>query len=178
MSSLWYYYVLPGINPQPWEASEGSVQHSKRNGKKYIQMHKTPQLRAYQEAIKEEFPKRYPDLTPYHDPCELQFFFWRDLAAGQKASGRNVRAHVADATNLQKSTEDALQGILYKNDSQIIHVESWIIQQQPDTWPRILIALRTDPVMPDWPQIMADSLAPMPGTGPDQNLRTLDEELF
>ena len=131
--------MIEGINPEPWQASEGSV--GRKSGKLYVQFHKPSGLSDYQNAVASEFKRRYPEIEAATGSAELIFYFWRQVDP-------DSRAKVADATNLQKSTEDALQKILYVNDRQIKNAQSWIVEQLADTEPMILIGIRPLQVPP------------------------------
>lgn len=133
------YYLVEDLNPEPWTASEGSV--GRKGGKTFVLFHKPTQLRNYQEALTEMFKQQNPQARLYTGNLELHFYFWRELASYETPTGRQGRAHIADATNLQKSTEDALQGILYKNDRDIRCIQSVIVSQTPSTIPAILIGI-------------------------------------
>ena len=52
-----------------------------------------------------------------------------------------MTGNYADSTNLQKSTEDALQGLLYGNDRETRYVSSEIVDQGPDVHPCIVVHL-------------------------------------
>lgn len=111
-------FVIDGINPVPWKAPE--AQHrSAKGGRKWVQFFKDQDLSVYQEAIKgwfeevEALPAVGEDGKPilHKGPFTLRFYFFREGAT-------------ADATNLQKALEDALEGVLYKNDRDDIDVHS------------------------------------------------------
>jgi len=125
-------YVIDGINPEPWTASEAST--ARKNGKDYIQFHKREQLRTYQNALKEEFRRLFPHVKPIEGEVCIEFYFWRDVA-----SYRGGHANIADATNLQKATEDALQDVLFANDRAVRWVSSGVVAQAPGVDPAILI---------------------------------------
>lgn len=133
------WYTISGINPEPWAASEGAV--GKRGGKTFIHFHKPQQLRQYQESIKEEFPTQNPQAVEITGDIELVFYFWRQLPEYEltEKDSRKRRSHQADATNLQKALEDALQGLVYKNDRDIRSIRSVIVAQSAHTSPFILI---------------------------------------
>lgn len=132
------WYLVTDINPEPWTASEGSV--GRKSGKMFVMFHKPTQLRNYQEALKTEFVKQNPEYTQLSGLVSLELYFWRRLE--QVESDRRSRAHIADATNLQKATEDALQKILFPNDRDIRRITSEIISQSADTDPAILIGIQ------------------------------------
>jgi hypothetical protein len=136
------WYLVEGINPVPWMAPQvGGM------GVKPV-LYKPDELRAYQEAFSEEFILQNRNIKTYgaDDLIFIEFTFWRRLDTYEIGEGRKSRDHVADATNLQKSTEDALQGILFDNDRIVRMVSSQIAGQDEATEPAILIRCgRWDP---------------------------------
>jgi Holliday junction resolvase RusA-like endonuclease len=140
-------YYLQGINPEPWEAPTASMARHRQTKKLYISMTKSSQLRVFQEAVQTSFKETYPEVIPGTEECEIDFLLWRRLAQSD-AGDRKIRAHIADATNLQKALEDALQGILFVNDSQIRRIETIIMEQNQEVEPAILIRFRPDFVKP------------------------------
>lgn len=126
MNDTWY--VL-NINPDPWAI--GPLGVGKRNGKFFPYVGRNTQLAAYKEAVRDL-------MTVYRplDPGEytLTFYFWRRLDS--HASGKK---HIADATNLQKATEDALQGILFDNDRDVHDVRSVVVEQGSDVRPLVIV---------------------------------------
>lgn len=136
---MWQWFLVEGLNPEPWTASLASV--GRRGGKSYVQFFKQEQLRLYQESLAAMFMEQNSHAVLHEGEISLVFYFWRRLNLNEMFEGRNTRTHVADATNLQKATEDALQGILYKNDRDIKDIRSHIVEQDQDTEPRILIAI-------------------------------------
>lgn len=150
-----FWYVLPGINPVPWTSPEVSI--GKKNGKMFPMVYASAELKTYKESVKEEMEDRYPDVEAIEDEVGLKLYFWRRL--DEMKSNRRRKGHVADATNLQKATEDALQGILFKNDQQVIHAESWVMAQHDEVDPLIVIELvwhPDRPTLPDEVQAVVD----------------------
>lgn len=117
-------YVLHGVNPTPWMASLSS-----RVGGK-TRHYKPAELEAYQSAIRDAL-----DGAPQVPWAmfAIDFYFWR--------SAGTTHDHQADATNLQKSTEDALQGVLFNNDRDVRRVQSTIVKQGPSVVPLIVIEI-------------------------------------
>ena len=132
------YYWVTGINPEPW-----AIGTPFRRGSKGLGISPNGKLKAYQEALKEEFPQQNAHAVLHEGELSVQFYFWRSSAHG----------NVADATNLQKATEDALQGLLYVNDRSNLHVQSDVMEQTPETSPHILIVVepwvRPEIVLPE-----------------------------
>lgn len=120
--------VVPDINPEPWTAPEVSI--GRRGGKLAPQVFKREQLRQYQEALHDYIASEYSP-TPVTVDLSLQFWFWRELDTAQSKQ--------ADATNLQKATEDALHGLLFENDRQVQDVRSIIVHQGVGVSPTIII---------------------------------------
>lgn len=115
------WYSL-SVNPEPWEI--GPVSVVRRGAKLMPSVAPSQQLVYYKHAVHDILENRYPndwscELPPHYS---LDFFFWRDTTKG----------NYADATNLQKATEDALQGILIGNDRDVIRVCSTVVEQGPD----------------------------------------------
>lgn len=88
------------------------------------------QLQTYQNALKKSLEDNYPGIEMITHEVELKFYFWRILEEWENLqSGRTNHDHDADTTNLQKGTEDALQGLLIKNDKQVKACSGVIIHQ-------------------------------------------------
>jgi hypothetical protein len=122
------WFVL-ALNPDPWAI--GPLGVGKRGGKYFPYVGRNNQLHSYQQAVKEELEDEPPLRAGTYD---LKFWFWRRLDS--HAAGRK---NIADATNLQKATEDALQGVLFDNDRDVRHVSSVIVEQSEEAKPLIVI---------------------------------------
>lgn len=134
----WTWFVLD-VNPEPWAIGPLSVGRAK-GGKMFPSVGRNTQLWHYQQAIKEALGN--PEIWFENQKIELKFYFWRRRDEYQTPQARTHRKHEADTTNLQKATEDALQGVLFKNDKDVSHVESWMVQQGPDVEGCVIIAIR------------------------------------
>jgi len=121
-----HHYWVTGINPEPW-----AIGSPYRRGSKSLGISPNGKLKAYQEALADEFAQQNAHGQAHEGSLKVTFYFWRSSAHG----------NVADATNLQKATEDGLQGVLYANDRRNLHVSSVIMEQQPSTSPHILIVV-------------------------------------
>jgi Holliday junction resolvase RusA-like endonuclease len=131
------------LNPEPWAVGTISSGRSK-GGKIFARMSPDPNLAAFQRAVKEELadaqmlPENYVKLT---------FFFWRQQAVYLDSADRRRHRNQADATNMQKGLEDALQGILFQNDRDIRDIRSVIVEQGPSIEPCIVIQAEPLPDM-------------------------------
>lgn len=136
MSGDWQYFVL-NVNPEPWAIGDLSV--GRKAGKMFPMVGRNQQLYNYQQAIKEALGN--PSLW-FDGPVELRFYFWRQRDSYKTPQARTHRKHEADLTNLQKSTEDALQGVFFKNDKDVMHVESIMVQQGENVGGLVVIGIR------------------------------------
>lgn len=126
---MWYY--LP-INPEPWAV--GPVGVGKKNGKFYPYVGRNNQLDSFKQAVKEELQTQGVKQLAEGN-YKLTFYFSRRLESNTSGSKMNY----ADATNMQKATEDALQGVLFDNDRNVSDVRSVILQQSETAKPAIII---------------------------------------
>jgi Holliday junction resolvase RusA-like endonuclease len=142
-SLTWTWYLLD-INPEPWAI--GSVVLGRREGKVYGNIGRNQQLWNYQQAVKQELKKLNPKIETREDYiiC-LDLYFWRELPSYQ-GSTKKIQKHIADATNLQKGLEDALQGVLFINDRSVGGVRSSIVAQGPEVQGRIAIGVASFPL--------------------------------
>lgn len=134
MTNEWAWYVLE-LNPEPWAV--GPVGMGRRNNKPYAYVGRNQQLHAFQEAVKEELVS-----VMIEGPIELQFFFWRNRADYTTPQARTARKHEADGTNMAKALEDALQGVFYKNDKDVVSMHWEVVDQGPEVVGKIVIAIR------------------------------------
>lgn len=131
----WRWFALD-LNPEPW--SLGPVGSARRGGKIVSFVGRNAQLHAYEEAVKEAIG----DQTWVEGPIELRFYFSRVRSEYTTPQARSHRKHEADLTNLQKATEDALQGVLFKNDKDVKSVHSVMVDQGPEVQSYIIIGIR------------------------------------
>lgn len=131
--------LIRGINPQPWVVPDLGVGRS--NGRVYPTATKRAELRAYQEAILEtvEASEFNIDMFPADMALDVSFYFWRRLDEYTAASGTKVRKQKPDTTNMVKSTEDALQKVLYANDRQNIRVSGLTVAFGTEVEPAVLV---------------------------------------
>ena len=142
MSIFWY--VLE-INPEPWKV--GPVSVGRKNGKIFPMVGRDQQLYNYQMALKDEFKRIYGEVTQLDRDMKftLTAYFWRNRAEYTTQAQREHRKHEADGTNLYKATEDAMQGVLYKNDLNNIN-GNWIMMDQgPEAKSLVVLKFDTAP---------------------------------
>ena len=132
--------LITDVNPTPWMAPDLAIGRG-NGGKTYPMAYSPAAMRAYQDAIKESFDQAYPDheAFPKGTPLIVAFYFWRKLDTYKTKTGRNQTAKRADATNMTKSTEDALQGRLYVNDVDNVATVGFVVEQSTDTEPAVMV---------------------------------------
>lgn len=125
------WFVLP-INPEAWRVPPMTAARGKGGGV-YVKAGRDQQLHNYQEAIRDELKRQRAELHLLeldYDGYELVFYFHHVLEQYQSMKGRTVTDHKADLTNLVKATEDALQGILIDNDTNVVKQTNYLQRSQ------------------------------------------------
>lgn len=156
MNEEWHFLW---INPEPWTSPSIAVGRGK-GGKPYPQVYKSAGLAAYQQAVAESLAGRNMLIFDPGTPIALEFYFWRRLPDYTTDKDRRARKHVADATNMQKALEDALQGVLFENDRDVKSIRSIIMEQEHDTEPCIGIKISFAPDPPDIERPVPDNQRP------------------
>lgn len=129
-------YALP-LNPEPWKVGPAYVVRT--GGAPKARIAPEPTLQTYQNAVKDELRLQGVELLP--GDYSLYFSFSRQLASYSTASGGTSTRNACDATNMQKATEDALQGVLIHNDRDVVRVGSVIVDQGPQVSPFVIIEI-------------------------------------
>jgi Holliday junction resolvase RusA-like endonuclease len=136
--------TILGINPEPWETGTISAGRRKTGGGFTATMAPSQKLQAYQEALREylDSDMRWSSLDP-DARVTVEFFFFRQIETFTSPVRKWISyGHEADATNLQKATEDALQGRLFTNDNLVRDVRSVILSQGVSTEPALVIRVK------------------------------------
>ena len=128
-------WFVARINPEPWAI--GPVGYSRRGGKMSAYVGQNQQLNAFKEALREELGEQELQDGQH----VLYLYFWRNRAEYTTPQARTHRKHEADVTNMQKATEDALQGVLFKNDRDVREVHSFLMDRDQTLEPGIVIGL-------------------------------------
>lgn len=126
------------LNPEPWAIGPLSVGRSSKGF--YPKIGPNQQLVAFKEAVAEHFAGRKVEM--FTGEVELQLYFWRRLDVYETPAGRKSSKKNADLTNLQKGIEDALQGILFKNDRSVKKVTSVEMEQSREVMPMVIVGVR------------------------------------
>lgn len=129
------WYIIP-LTAAPWAIGPLSV--GRKGGKPFAFVGPNHQLVAFQEALKEELE---PAADLLAGEVDLSIYIWRKLEKSS-SGGRARKAHQADATNMQKGIEDAIQGVLIENDRNVRRVKTEIMEQDESAESCIVIRLR------------------------------------
>lgn len=127
------FYQIRGINAEPWAI--GPLGVGRKGRATYPFIGPNQKLQAYQEALRENLQNA--DLV--EGEVEVRLYVWRQIEHLKVSGGRDRKGKSADATNIQKATEDAIQNILIENDRNVRRISTEIVSQSEDTEPRILV---------------------------------------
>lgn len=137
------WFVLD-LNPEPWAV--GPLGAVRKGGVIRPFMGKNQQLDDYKKAVQEAVKEYEPEMVI--GKVKITCLFWRHQTPYTTAQARAHRKHEADATNMLKATEDALQGVVYVNDKDNNEVHGYIMAQGPDVKPRVIICVEQGDVVP------------------------------
>lgn len=138
MTQHWY---LLDVNPVPWQIGPVGAARGK-TGRVAGYVGRDQELYTYQQAVKEELAKQSPVMLD--GAVIITCFFWRSRVAGLDATtGKRQKKSQADCTNMLKSTEDACQGVLFKNDKGNVSSRGYIVEQGPEVEGRVVICVET-----------------------------------
>jgi Holliday junction resolvase RusA-like endonuclease len=132
-----YEWIVLRLNPQPWAI--GPLSLGRKPGGFYPKIGPNAQLVAYQNAVREGLQAQ--GVKMLIGEVELRFYFSRTIESYKRRTGRNVSAHASDITNLQKATEDALQGVLIANDRDVVACSSVLLDQGVEARSFIIIRI-------------------------------------
>ena len=160
-------WIALKLNPQPWAIGPLGLGR-KKGGGFYPTVAPNAQLVAYQNAIREALVDKGVEMI--EGEVEIKFYFSRAIESSLRLSGRRVSAHTSDTTNMQKATEDALQGFLIKNDRDVVACSSVILDQGPEAMSFIVIRVtrprdhREEIPSTVWDEILKDPSAVVPSS--------------
>lgn len=128
-------WALP-INPFPWAVGKATAIPN-RGRKPFVKIAPDKALRAYQDAVQAELLEM--GVTPEPGLYSIRFTFSRQLEQYMTVRGKQT-GNAADSTNMQKATEDALQGVAIENDRQTISIVSHLASESKvSTIPYVVI---------------------------------------
>ncbi len=133
----WYQLNL---QPESWEV--GAAYASRRGGAIRGGLGPSAKVEAFEAAVREELESQQPTMQT--GDVSIKIFLWRQL-------GHRIKK--ADATNMQKAIEDAMQGVVIENDRNVRSISTEIMEQDVDVdFPRILVnvAPYTQTVLPSF----------------------------
>lgn len=133
-----YAVLRADVNPVGWKAPTAFARRG--GGRAGVGTAPSAEVEAYKSALKESLISQY-DGEPIEQPCRVDLRFVRQLITYESASGRKVTKHRQDLTNLRKSTEDALQPWLLKNDVWVHQGWTEIVQQSKDVEPWVEVTV-------------------------------------
>lgn len=138
------YLVVPG---EPCGKQRARTFYDCRAGRI---VSKTPEkTRSYETLIRELFAVKYEGFRPLAGAIRLRVNTYRGIPRSEsRKRAEKMEATIIrpisrpDASNVLKSVEDALNGLAFRDDSQIVEI---LVQKYYSTTPRVEIALEEMP---------------------------------
>jgi len=134
------YLVVPG---EPCGKQRARTFYDRRVGRV---VSKTPEkTKNYETFIRELFAVKYAGFLPLADAVRLRINIYRGIpkSESQKRAGKMEATLIRpttrpDASNVLKAVEDALNGLAFRDDSQLVEV---LVQKYYSHTPRVEISL-------------------------------------
>lgn len=156
----------------PMPAAGGGYQTDAKGRPRLIPIHaKDKELRAWRQDVAAAARRAYGDGPLLEGPILLSLQFQRPRPKGHFGSGRNagrLKASVPgypttrpDAIKLTRAVEDALTGVLWQDDSQI--VEHWIAKRWGQSYRLVVKVQPLSPAGPESSSQSCDSTSTPPG---------------
>lgn len=124
------------INPSPWAIGKASAIPN-RGRKAFVKIAPDKALKAYQDAVRSKLAEA--GAKPEPGLYVMRFTFSRQLEQYVTVNGTQT-GNAADTTNMQKATEDALQGLVIENDRQTISITGHLASEsKTSTIPYVVI---------------------------------------
>lgn len=111
-------------NPEPWRVPPMSPGRAK-NGHLITKSGRDEMLFSYQEEVREALTSAGAYVM--EPGYKIDLYFYRLQETVNTGSGRKNKRSRADATNMQKAVEDALQGTVIHNDVDTYDIHSRVI---------------------------------------------------
>lgn len=102
----------------------------------------TPEKTRKFESLVQSSMKQYAPKDPFIGPMEVVVYF---IMRRPKKCKRIYPTVKPDIDNLEKTIGDAGNGVLWNDDSQIVHFDAWKIYDLTNPEPRIKITVRELP---------------------------------
>lgn len=132
MNSEDRWFVLE-LQAEPWAV--GPLGIARKGGKTFPYIGPNQKVQAYQNALRELLD----GAGVLAGEVEIKLYIWRQIETMKISGQRDRKGHVSDATNIQKATEDALQGVLIENDRYVRRITTELMEQKETTKPRIIL---------------------------------------
>lgn len=151
-----FLYFDLEVNPEPWRVGPVSVGRKRNGGGMYPVVGRDQQLHAYKMAVKEQLERYQTFLLP--GLYAAKYYFWRKRDVYRTQHQMDHRKHEADLTNLVKATEDACQEILFGNDRDCVWHHCYMMDQDAEAIPRVVVGVTPLGVRPKASEAMSAEL--------------------
>lgn len=115
------------IDPRPKERPQGRVAYTKEK-KPFVQMYTPAATKKYEETIRKAWMMKHGNV-PLEGPLTVRLYFYFGIPKSDtkakkaaKAGGMMRDSIREDVDNCTKSVLDALNGVAYKDDSQVVTI--------------------------------------------------------
>ncbi|MBE3087883.1 MAG: RusA family crossover junction endodeoxyribonuclease [Chloroflexi bacterium] len=117
-----------------------------RHGR-HVQAYTPAQTVNYEALVKQTFAAKYPDFVPLPGPVRMMLSIYimpsKETARKIKKSVASIRPTIKpDASNVLKAVEDALNGLAYQDDKQVVDVS---ISKHYSTRPMVAVVVKELP---------------------------------
>lgn len=127
------------VNPEPWKTPPFSA--VRKGGRAIVVAGRDETSHITKEAIAAELLAQGAEMMD--PPYMIHFLFYRHREHYVSEKGRNLHKREADGTNMQKLTEDAMQGVLITNDVKVRFISSQVVEQSKTAPALIVILIET-----------------------------------
>lgn len=117
------------------------IMHNRRTNQNRIGFYDPDRSKDWKNDIRYAFLKKYDRFKLIEDAIEMEVIFF---LAKPKSKPKAVIHHTTkpDLDNLLKAVKDALQGYAYRNDSQIVFIQSFKFYCFENTRPQVQIRIK------------------------------------
>lgn len=138
-------FVVPG-NPKALKRNEHRTV-DKKDGSSFVVSYLPTKSRSEQSVIRLFASEAMDGMAPLKGPLDMRITAfmpirqsWSKKKQRDALAGIIMPTHTPDSSNILKNVEDAIQGVCYANDSQIVACHVW--KHYSDT-PRVVVEIRS-----------------------------------
>lgn len=114
-------FHVPGL-PQ----TKGSARafHNRTTGRAYV-TNDNPKNKSWERVVRGVAASYIREGLPWSEPVGLRLTFWLKKPQAHPKTRYSWHTKKPDLSKMIRSVEDALTGIMYDDDRQVIHIDAW-----------------------------------------------------